>query len=59
MDKNIYESFIPRHKEAALDFMEYIKMNLNTDNCLEDVHFHLLKFSVEGKYKLRNQCHLT
>jgi len=48
MAKNIYESFIPQHKEAAVDFVEYIKLNRNKDNCLKDMFYHLTKFAVEG-----------
>lgn len=49
MAKNVYESFIPRHKEAAVDFIKYIKLNRNKDGCLFDIFSHLTKFSVEGK----------
>jgi len=48
MAKNIYESYIPRHKEAAVDFIDYIKLNRNKENCLKDIFYHLTKFSVEG-----------
>lgn len=49
MNKNIYESYIPQHKEVAMDFIEYIKINLDKDKCLKDIYYHLTKFSVEGK----------
>jgi len=48
MSKNIYESYIPQHKEAAVDFIDYIKLNRNKDKCLKDIFYHLTKFSVEG-----------
>lgn len=48
MSKNIYESYIPQHKEAAVDFIDYIKLNRNKDKCLKDIFYHLTKFSVEA-----------
>lgn len=50
MAKNVYESFIPQHKEVAADFIEYIKFNREKDGCLIDIFFHLTKFSIEGKF---------
>jgi hypothetical protein len=49
MKKNIYESYIPQHKEAAMDFIEYIKSNRDKQGCLKDIFYHLTKFSVDGK----------
>lgn len=49
MTKSIYESYIPQHKEAAVDFVEYIKLNRDKGGCLKDIFYHLTKFSVEGK----------
>lgn len=49
MVKSIYESYIPQHKEAAVDFVEYIKLNRDKLGCLKDIFYHLTKFSVEGK----------
>lgn len=48
MAKDIYESFIPRHREAAVDFVEYIKLNRDKNGYLTDVYTHLTKFSIEG-----------
>lgn len=50
MVKSVYESYIPHHKEAAVDFIEYIKLNRNKDGCLKDVFYHLTKFSIDGKF---------
>lgn len=50
MAKNVYESYIPQHKEVAVDFIDYIKLNRDKDGCLKDIYFHLTKFSIEGKY---------
>ncbi|XP_025425319.1 probable cytochrome P450 49a1 [Sipha flava] len=48
MKKNIYESYIPQHKEAAMDFIEYIKSNRDKQGCLKDIFYHLTKFSVDA-----------
>ncbi|XP_025201928.1 probable cytochrome P450 49a1 isoform X3 [Melanaphis sacchari] len=48
MTKNIYESYIPQHKEAALDFVEYIKLYRNKDKCLKDMFYHLTKFAIDA-----------
>jgi len=53
MAKNIYESFIPKHEEIAEDFIKYIHSNRNQKSgCLEDVFFHLTKFSIDGNAQL-------
>lgn len=58
MAKNVYESFIPQHKEIAVDFIKYIRLNRNENGCLDNIFSHMTKFSVEGKYYPRN-CNTT
>ncbi|VVC42138.1 Hypothetical protein CINCED_3A019369 [Cinara cedri] len=48
MAKNVYESFIPQHKEVAEDFVKYIKAHCDKDGCLKDLFYHLTKFSIEA-----------
>ncbi|XP_050523737.1 probable cytochrome P450 49a1 isoform X2 [Daktulosphaira vitifoliae] len=46
--KSIYTSFIPQHQEVAIDFIDYIKKNRGKDNILENVLYHMMKFSIDA-----------
>ncbi|XP_050434640.1 probable cytochrome P450 49a1 [Adelges cooleyi] len=46
--KQIYESYASKHHEVAVDFIDYIKKNRNNDNSLQDVFYHMIKFSIDA-----------
>lgn len=45
---NLIKTYAEGHKKIAADFVDYIKRMRNSNNLMEDMFTHLLKYSIQG-----------